>query len=141
MYILIIVISYVFCVIESQVLWILEGSTVAFLGELVVIECIIVLIWIIVVILNLWCILIVFVTVQQVFVAVHVFIHKLHADLLLLWLLLGKDSLYPGALWYYEYFVVISELLLIETTWFLEAILGRVVVLMSKPLSMISLML
>lgn len=100
MYILIIVISYVFCVIESQILWILEGSTVAFFGELVVIECIIVLIWIIVVILNLWCILIliVFVTVQQVFVAVHVFIHKLHADLLLLWLLLGKDSLYPGAL-------------------------------------------
>lgn len=96
---LIVIVCHVFCIVESQVFWIFEGCAVAFLCELVVIKCIIVLIRIIVVVLNLWCIVVVLLIWVEQILAVHlVLIQESHANLLLLWLLLGEDSLYPCTL-------------------------------------------
>ena len=77
-------------------------------------------------VLNLWCIVVVLLIWVEQILAVHlVLIQESHANLLLLWLLLGEDSLYPCTLWHDEYLVVVSELLLVETTWFLQAVLWK----------------
>lgn len=92
-----VIVGNILCVIKTEVLRIFEGGAIAFFCQLVVIEGVIVLIWIVVVVFNLWCILIlVLLAVSQLILAVElIVVIESHAYFLYHRFLLGKDSLGP----------------------------------------------
>ena len=115
---LIIVVSNVLCLKVEVIRIGFECCTVAFLGELVVIEAIVIIVLLLVLIVIL----------RQVLVVILVFVVKLvlsefHSWLLSLWFLFCKDSLYPCALGYFQNLETIVDLLLVETTWLVKPVL------------------
>ena len=121
---LVVVVSNVLCIFKTKVLWVFECSAVTLLGQLVIVEGIVVLIRIVVVILNFWCVLVLIVLVLIITVQ-FVLVHELHADFLHLWLLLGEDCLYPCTLRHDEHLVIIGKFLLVQATWLLQTILRK----------------
>ena len=109
---IILIVAYV-STLEIEVFGIcLEGGTIAFLGELIIVELIVVVFVFIVAVVNLWQVLVT-ILVVEVGVGVLLLCLGLQLWLFYLWFLFYEDGFDPCALWYLENLISIFDHLVI----------------------------